>query len=96
MKVVIVGAGPSGLVTCKSLLEAATPDFPFDPIIFEQENSLGGTFHFRTYEVCEVLDIHILSQQLNSHIEREPRLFKTVDMLLRFSVAIRASRSFDP
>jgi dimethylaniline monooxygenase (N-oxide forming) len=44
MRVVIVGAGPSGLVTCKSLLEAATPQFPFDPIVLEQEAELGGTF----------------------------------------------------
>lgn len=52
MRVAIVGAGPSGLVTCKSLLEAATPEFPFDPVILEQEGSLGGTFRFRSYEVC--------------------------------------------
>ncbi|KZP32518.1 FAD/NAD-P-binding domain-containing protein [Athelia psychrophila] len=50
MRVAIVGAGPSGLVTCKSLLEAATPEFPFDPVILEQEGSLGGTFRFRSYE----------------------------------------------
>lgn len=51
MKVVIVGAGPSGLVTCKSLLEAATSDFPFDPVILEQEDDIGGTFNYRSYEV---------------------------------------------
>jgi cation diffusion facilitator CzcD-associated flavoprotein CzcO len=51
MKVVIVGAGAAGLVTCKSLLEAASPAFPFDPIILEQENDIGGTFRYRSYEV---------------------------------------------
>lgn len=51
MKVVIIGAGPSGLVTCKSLLESADTDFPFEPIILEQESQLGGTFKFRSYEV---------------------------------------------
>lgn len=51
MKVVIIGAGPAGLVTCKTLLELATEDFPFDPIVFEQEDDLGGTFRYRTYEV---------------------------------------------
>ena len=51
MKVAIIGAGPSGLVACKSLLEASTPDFPFDPVILEQEDSLGGTFRYRSYEV---------------------------------------------
>jgi dimethylaniline monooxygenase (N-oxide forming) len=54
MKVVIVGAGAAGLVTCKSLLEAATATFPFDPIILEQENDIGGTFRYRSYEVFMV------------------------------------------
>jgi hypothetical protein len=53
MKVVIVGAGPSGLVTCKTLLEATTSDFPFDPVILEQEDNIGGTFRYRSYEVIE-------------------------------------------
>lgn len=42
MKVVIIGAGPAGLVTCKTLIESATPDFPFDPVILEQEADIGG------------------------------------------------------
>ncbi|KAF7970659.1 hypothetical protein HWV62_23302 [Athelia sp. TMB] len=50
MRVAIIGAGPSGLVACKSLLEASTQDFPFDPVILEQEDSLGGTFRYRSYE----------------------------------------------
>jgi dimethylaniline monooxygenase (N-oxide forming) len=51
MKVVVIGAGPAGLVLCKSLLEARSPDFEFDPIILEQENDIGGTFRYRSYEV---------------------------------------------
>ncbi|KAF9456454.1 FAD/NAD-P-binding domain-containing protein [Collybia nuda] len=51
MQIAIIGAGPSGLVTCKSLLEAASADFPFDPIILEQEDDIGGTFKYRAYEV---------------------------------------------
>ncbi|KAF8889777.1 FAD/NAD-P-binding domain-containing protein [Gymnopilus junonius] len=50
MKVVIVGAGPAGLVTCKSLLEASEEDFPFDPVVLEQEGGIGGTFRYRSYE----------------------------------------------
>jgi chemotaxis response regulator CheB len=34
--VVIIGAGPGGLVACKTLLGARTPQFPFDPIVLEQ------------------------------------------------------------
>ena len=74
MKVVIVGAGPSGLVTCKTLLEAANTDFPFDPIILEQEDNIGGTFRYRSYEVIElqysaykVVIIFILSTRILSH-----------------------------
>lgn len=48
---VVVGAGASGLVACKSLLEAASPDYPFDPIVLEQEDDIGGTFKYRSYEV---------------------------------------------
>ncbi|THH23153.1 hypothetical protein EUX98_g8029 [Antrodiella citrinella] len=50
MKVVIIGAGPGGLVMCKTLLEAATDEFPFDPIVLEQEDGIGGTFRYRSYE----------------------------------------------
>jgi dimethylaniline monooxygenase (N-oxide forming) len=44
MKVVIIGAGPSGLVTCKTLLDQASAEYPFDPVVLEQEDGLGGTF----------------------------------------------------
>lgn len=59
MKVVIIGAGPAGLVTCKTFLEAATPDFPFDPVVLEQESDIGGTFRFRSYEVRSLRLLHI-------------------------------------
>ncbi|KAJ7090309.1 hypothetical protein B0H15DRAFT_838066 [Mycena belliarum] len=60
--VVVVGAGPSGLVACKSLLEYASPDFPFDPIVLEQEADIGGTFKFRSYENATLVS----SKQLTS------------------------------
>ncbi|KAJ7261292.1 FAD/NAD(P)-binding domain-containing protein [Mycena haematopus] len=50
MQVVVIGAGPSGLVACKSLLEAATKNFPFDPVVLEQEADIGGTFRYRSYQ----------------------------------------------
>ena len=55
--VVVIGAGPAGLVTCKTLLEAATAEFPFEPIILEQEGDIGGTFRYRSYEVRNKLSI---------------------------------------
>ncbi|KAL1661710.1 hypothetical protein GGF50DRAFT_60535 [Schizophyllum commune] len=48
--VVIIGGGPSGLVTLKTLLENRTDEFPFDPILLEQEDDIGGTFRYRSYE----------------------------------------------
>ncbi|KAE9406677.1 FAD/NAD-P-binding domain-containing protein [Gymnopus androsaceus JB14] len=62
MKVVIVGAGPSGLVTAKSLLENVDANFPFDPIILEQEDDIGGTFRYRSYENANLVS----SKQLTS------------------------------
>ncbi|KAG7096033.1 hypothetical protein E1B28_006714 [Marasmius oreades] len=50
MKVVVIGAGPAGLVTAKSLLENADDRYPFDPLILEQEDDIGGTFRYRSYE----------------------------------------------
>ncbi|KAJ7915489.1 FAD/NAD(P)-binding domain-containing protein [Mycena leptocephala] len=62
MKVVVVGAGPSGLVACKSLLEAASNDWPFDPVILEQEKDIGGTFRYRSYQNATLVS----SKQLTS------------------------------
>jgi cation diffusion facilitator CzcD-associated flavoprotein CzcO len=44
MKVVIIGAGPSGLVVCKTLLQEFSEEYPFDPIVLEAEDDIGGTF----------------------------------------------------
>ncbi|KAF8654097.1 hypothetical protein AX16_003630 [Volvariella volvacea WC 439] len=62
MKVVIIGAGPSGLVTCKTLLEYADANLPFDPVVLEQEADLGGTFNYRSYENADLVS----SRQLTS------------------------------
>ena len=42
--VVIIGAGPSGLVTAKTLLQQSTPELEYDPVILEAEDDIGGTF----------------------------------------------------
>lgn len=99
MKVVIVGAGPAGLVTCKSMLEASEVDFPFDPIILEQEEEIGGTFRYRSYEaslvqverfkVAPLTSISLLQALLLSFL-------KTTDKFLRFSPTTFSLRSFNP
>ena len=64
MKVAIVGAGPSALVTAKTLLEAADNDPQFKPsiTIFETEADIGGTFRYRSYSNATLVS----SKQLTS------------------------------
>lgn len=55
MKVAVIGAGPSGLVTLK-YLTTAHHYFPIEPIeviCFEAESEIGGTFKYRVYEDAE-------------------------------------------
>ncbi|KAJ3156896.1 hypothetical protein HDU86_003431 [Geranomyces michiganensis] len=80
MHIVIIGAGPSGLVTAKTLLESNTNPYfhqesgpqptPFSVTVLEQEHSLGGTFKYRTYENAELVS----SKQLTAFSDlRFPR-----------------------
>ncbi|KAJ3151710.1 hypothetical protein HDU89_001758 [Geranomyces variabilis] len=82
MHIVVIGAGPSGLVTAKTLLESNSnpyfqnnnqtlqPPPPFSVTILEQETSLGGTFKYRTYENAELVS----SKQLTAFSDlRFPR-----------------------
>jgi dimethylaniline monooxygenase (N-oxide forming) len=57
MRVAIIGGGPSGLVTLKTLITAHEflPDTkPIEAMLFEAEGSVGGTFKYRAYEDAEV------------------------------------------
>lgn len=56
MKVAVIGAGPSGLVTLKYLVSAHTflGTEPIETLLFESEDTIGGTFQARTYEDAEV------------------------------------------
>ncbi|KAK1751490.1 dimethylaniline monooxygenase [Echria macrotheca] len=57
MKVAIIGAGPSGLVTLKYLLAAdrALGTEPVEVKLFEAEDAVGGTFYARMYEDGELV-----------------------------------------
>ncbi len=65
MKVAIIGAGPSALVTAKTLLEAGDSDPNFNPeiTIFETEADIGGTFRYRSYSNATLVS----SKQLTSY-----------------------------
>ncbi|KAI8935412.1 hypothetical protein NX059_007992 [Plenodomus lindquistii] len=55
MRVAVIGAGPGGLVTLKTLLEASTPERPIEAVLFEAEDDVGGTFHYRSYQNAELV-----------------------------------------
>lgn len=100
MKVVVIGAGPAGLVTTKSLLEAASNDYPFDPVILEQENDIGGTFRYRSYEVSmfNVQNMFVrgsIVTKLMNCVERQPRFVQATYSFLGLSFASIAPRSLD-
>ncbi|EPQ58594.1 FAD/NAD P-binding domain-containing protein [Gloeophyllum trabeum ATCC 11539] len=66
------GPGPSGLVACKTLLEAATHDFPFDPIVLEQEDDIGDTFQYRFYENTTLMSSkQLISLSHSDHLTLE-------------------------
>jgi dimethylaniline monooxygenase (N-oxide forming) len=63
MKVVVIGAGPGGLVTLKHL--ATAHNFfdikPIDVQLFETEDSLGGTFKYRVWAGAELVSSKFLT-----------------------------------
>ncbi|KKA26653.1 hypothetical protein TD95_001641 [Thielaviopsis punctulata] len=64
LKVAIIGAGPSGLVTARFLLHAHSffsglP--PVEVVVFEQSGHVGGTFHLRVYEDAELVSSKYLT-----------------------------------
>ncbi|BFZ61604.1 hypothetical protein YB2330_002676 [Saitoella coloradoensis] len=50
MKVAVIGGGPGGLVTLKTLLSR-----DIDAVLFEAEDAVGGTFRYRSYENAELV-----------------------------------------
>lgn len=57
MRVAVIGGGPSGLVTLKTLItanESLPGTEPIEAMLFEAEDSIGGTFKYRAYEDAEV------------------------------------------
>ncbi|KAI0377379.1 FAD/NAD(P)-binding domain-containing protein [Hypomontagnella monticulosa] len=63
MRVAVIGAGPSGLVTLKYLKTAHHffPGKPVEAVLFESEPVVGGTFAQRTYEDAELVSSKFLT-----------------------------------
>ncbi|KAL6708962.1 hypothetical protein ACN47E_002089 [Coniothyrium glycines] len=55
MRIAVLGAGPGGLTTLKTLLEASTAERPIEVTLFEAEDDIGGTFRYRAYENAELV-----------------------------------------
>lgn len=87
LRVAIIGAGPAGLVACKTFLKAADSQYPFDPIVFEGEDDIGGTFRYRGYDGATLVS----SKQLTSFSDfRLP--FEHADHL---SLEVRTAARYD-
>ncbi|KAI1388113.1 FAD/NAD(P)-binding domain-containing protein [Hypoxylon trugodes] len=63
MRVAVIGAGPSGLVTLKYLKTAHHyfPGKPIEAMLFEAESGVGGTFSQRAYEDAELVSSKFLT-----------------------------------
>ncbi|KAI1654984.1 FAD/NAD(P)-binding domain-containing protein [Daldinia decipiens] len=63
MRVAVIGAGPSGLVTLKYLKTAHHffPGKPVEAMLFESESEVGGTFAQRAYEDAELVSSKFLT-----------------------------------
>ncbi|KAK3364607.1 hypothetical protein B0T25DRAFT_620524 [Lasiosphaeria hispida] len=70
MRVAVIGAGPSGLVTLKYLITAHKflDTEPIEATLFESEDAIGGTFAHRTYEDAELVS----SKQLTTFSDFRP------------------------
>ncbi|KAL5594051.1 hypothetical protein BROUX41_001103 [Berkeleyomyces rouxiae] len=63
-RVAVIGAGPSGLVTARFLLHAHEffPGLPrVEVVVFEQSDTVGGTFEQRVYESAELVSSKYLT-----------------------------------
>jgi len=70
MKVIVIGGGPAGLATLKSLVTAHQfyQDLePIDAQLFEAEDRLGGTFVYRVWDGAEVRRLLEVSHSCGHH-----------------------------
>jgi dimethylaniline monooxygenase (N-oxide forming) len=59
LKALVIGAGPSGLVTAKYLLESTFP--VYDVTVVESSNKVGGSFVNKTYDFCHLVSSKYLT-----------------------------------
>ena len=71
MKVAVIGAGPSGLVTLKYLSQAhhSLGCDQVDVRLFEYQSGIGGTFRTRAYEDAEVGRLRLQTQNMLTEMQ---------------------------
>jgi len=85
MRVAVIGAGPSGLVTLKYLLQAHLffPVEAVEAVLFEAEEDIGGTFRYRSYEDAELVSSRQLTTFSDFRIaDDQPDFVTTEDYCL--------------
>lgn len=87
MRVAVIGAGPSGLVTLKYLVTAHQflDAKPIEAVLFEAEESIGGTFAHRAYEDAEVSREYPGVLEILLTMFRAAGVVQATDNLLRLS-----------
>lgn len=73
MRVAVIGAGPSGLVTLKYLVTAHQyhPVEPLEVRLFESKESVAGTFRYRVYEDAELVSSKYLTAFSDFRVSRD-------------------------
>ena len=72
LKALVIGAGPSGLVTAKYLRESKDPSY--DVTVVESSNRLGGSFVNKTYDNCRLVSSKYLTAFSDHRMPEETEL----------------------
>lgn len=59
LNALVIGAGPSGLVTAKYLLQSNDPSY--NVTVLEQSNNIGGSFVNKVYDDCRLVSSKYLT-----------------------------------
>ncbi|KAI0116711.1 FAD/NAD(P)-binding domain-containing protein [Daldinia grandis] len=86
MRVAVIGAGPSGLVTLKYLKTAHHffPGKPVEAVLFESESAVGGTFAQRAYEDAELVSSKFLTSFSDFRAHEDDPDFLSTDKFVQY------------
>ncbi|KAI1644669.1 FAD/NAD(P)-binding domain-containing protein [Daldinia loculata] len=86
MRVAVIGAGPSGLVTLKYLKTAHHffPGKPVEAVLFESESVVGGTFAQRAYEDAELVSSKFLTSFSDFRAHENDPDFLSADSFVQY------------